>query len=201
MFYAPQPPQQGLILAIHTRQCYGDLIRLRCSDFDGEVMRLVQSKTKARVPAPASAALKRMLETMPEHGPFILTRADGRLWRIERNVKELGKSWRRHMQAADVDPKPFEELRKEEKRGFLHVNDLRGTAVTLPNEAGRTVQQVCSITGPILDSATRIRRHYLASTEAIANAAILRCGNAPDTACANHPQTTPQANADTIRKT
>lgn len=65
-------------------------------------------------------------------------------------------------------------FRRIEKQAFLHLNDLRGTAVTLLTEAGCTIQQVCSITGHTLDSTTRILRHYLASTEAIAKAAILR---------------------------
>lgn len=190
---APLELQQAMILAIHTGQRYGDLIRLRWSDYDGEVIRLVQSKTKAKVPVPVSAALKRMLDEMAKQGPFILTRADGRPWHTERNDKELGKTWRRHMQAAAFYPKPFEELAKEEKQAFLHFNDLRGTAVTLLTEAGCTIQQVCSITGHTLESATRILRHYLASTEAIAKAAILRFENAPETAFANRLQTTVQA--------
>lgn len=201
MASAPLPLQQALILAIHTGQRYGDLIRLRWSDFDGEVVRLVQSKTKAKVPVPASAALKRMLDAMPKQGPFILTRADGRPWHTERNDKELGKAWRRHMQAAGFYPKPFEDLSKEEKQGFLHFNDLRGTAVTLLTEAGCTIPQVCSITGHTLESANRILRHYLASTEAIAKAAILRFENAPETAFANRLQTNAQASAGTDRKT
>ncbi|MCV2877634.1 tyrosine-type recombinase/integrase [Sedimentimonas flavescens] len=194
MIDAPLELQQAMILAIHTGQRYGDLIRLRWSDYDNDVIRLVQSKTKAKVPVPVSAALKRMLSSMPRQGPFILTRADGRPWHTERNDKELGKSWRRHMASAGFYPKPFEELSKEEKQQFLHFNDLRGTAVTLLTEAGCTIQQVCSITGHTLDSATRILRHYLASTEAIARSAILRFENAPETSFANQLQTGPQSN-------
>lgn len=192
MAHAPLELQQALILAIHSGQRYGDLIRLRWSDYDGEFVRLVQSKTKAKVPVPVSAALKRMLADMPRQGPFILTRADGRPWHTERNDKELGKAWRRHMQVAGFYPKAFEDLTKEEKQGFLHFHDLRGTAVTLLAEAGCTIQQVSAITGHTLDSATRILRKYLSSTEAIARAAILRFENAPETAFANRLQTTAQ---------
>lgn len=91
--------------------------------------------------------------------------------------------------AAGFYPCPFEELTKAEKQKFLRFNDLRGTAVTLLTEAGCTIQQVCSITGHTLESATRILRRYLASTEAIARAAILRFEAAPDAAFANQPQT------------
>jgi integrase len=186
---APVELQQAMIVAIHTGQRYGDLIRLRWSDYDGDVIRLVQSKTKAKVPVPVTGALKRMLDGMPRRGPFILTREDGRPWHTASNDKELGKAWRRHMEAAGFYPKPFAELTKEEKQSFLHFNDLRGTAVTLLTEAGCTIPQVCSITGHTLESATRILRRYLASTDAIARAAILRFENAPETAFANRLQT------------
>lgn len=200
MAAAPLELQQALILAIHTGQRYGDLIHLRWSDYDGEVIRLVQSKTKAKVPVPVSKALKQMLDNMPKQGPFILTRADGRPWHTERNHKELGKKWREHMEAAGFYPKPFKDLTKEEKKGFLHFNDMRGTAVTLLTEAGCTIQQVCSITGHTLESATRILRHYLASTEAIARAAILRFENAPETAFANRLQTTARPATTSAKK-
>ena len=62
---APVELQQAMILAIHTGQRYGDLIRLRWSDYDGEVIRLVQSKTKAKVPVPVTGTLRRMLDEMP----------------------------------------------------------------------------------------------------------------------------------------
>jgi len=190
---APLELQWAMILAIHTGQRYGDLIRLRWSDYDGEVIQLVQSKTKAKVPVPVTGALKRMLNGMQRRGPFILTREDGRPWHTASNDKELGKAWRRHMEVAGFYPKPFAELTKEEKQSFLHFNDLRGTAVTLLTEAGCTIPQVCSITGHTLESATRILRHYLASTEAIAKAAILRFENAPETAFANRLQTSTTA--------
>jgi integrase len=193
---APLELQRAMILAIHTGQRYGDLIRLRWSDYDGEVIRLVQSKTQAKVPVPVTAALRNMLDGMPRQGPFILTRADGRPWHTAANDKELGKAWRRHMETAGFYPSRFDELTKAEKQSFLHFNDLRGTAVTMLTEAGCTVQQVCSITGHTLESATRILRRYLATTEAIAKAAILRFENAPETAFANQLQTTHHAHRE-----
>ena len=94
------------------------------------------------------------------------------------------------MEAAGFYPRPFDQLAKAEKQSFLHFNDLRGTAVTLLTEAGCTVQQVCAITGHTLESATRILSRYLATTAAIAKAAILRFESAPETAFANQLQTT-----------
>lgn len=122
---APIELQQALILAIHTGQRYGDLIRLRWSDFDGQAISLRQSKTGARVYIPATGALLRVLASMARRGPFILTRADGRPWFTENNDKALSKAWREHAHSAGI---------KE-----LHFHDLRGTAVTMMNEAGVTL--------------------------------------------------------------
>ncbi len=189
MAEAPVELKRAMILAIHTGQRYGDLIRLTWNDFDGMTLRLKQSKTKARVAVRCTAALLRMLETAPRTSTYILTREDGRPWFTERNDKELGKAWRRHMEAADFYPRPFAELTKEEKAQHLHFNDLRGTAVTLLAEAGATVPQICAITGHTLASATRILERYLAMTEALSSAAIIAFENAPETAFANRLQT------------
>lgn len=186
---APVELQRALILAIHTGQRYGDLIRLRWSDFDGEAIALVQSKGKARVTVPCSAALRAMLDATPRQCPYILAREDGRPWFTERDDKALAKAWRARMDAAGFYPKPFEELTKEEKKTFLHFHDMRGTAVTMLSEAGATLPQICAVTGHTLQSATRILERYLARTAAMSKAAILAFENSPATAFANRLQT------------
>lgn len=174
---APIELQQALILAIHTGQRYGDLIRLRWSDYDGEALTLRQGKTGARVYVPATKALRRMLDGMDRHGPFILTRADCRPWFTERNDKALSKAWRGHARASGI--------------AELHFHDLRGTAVTLMNEAGVSIQQVAAITGHTMQSAARILERYGAHTRRLAEAAILGFENASSTDFANRLQTTP----------
>ncbi len=77
---APVELQRALILAIHTGQRKGDLIRLRWSDYDGDTISLTPSKTSARVTDKCTGTLKRMLDDTPRQGPFILTRADGTPW-------------------------------------------------------------------------------------------------------------------------
>lgn len=186
---APVELQRAMILAIHTGQRYGDLIRLRWSDFDGAKISLRQSKTKVRVSIDCTEALLRMLATTPREGPYILTRGNGRPWFTEKNDKELGKAWRRRMVAAGFYPKPFDELTKEEKASYLHFNDLRGTAVTLLSEAKCTIPMICAITGHTLTSASRILERYMAMTPALARAAILAFENAPETQFANRLQT------------
>lgn len=72
---SPVELQRALILAIHTGQRYGDLIRLRWSDYDGTTIRLKQSKTQVKLPIACTATLRQMLDKTPRKGPYILTRA------------------------------------------------------------------------------------------------------------------------------
>lgn len=186
---APLELQEAMILALHTGQRYGDLIRLRWSDYTGEHVSLKQNKTKARVTIHASTALRRMLDGMERRGPYILTRADCRPWFTEKNDKELGKQWSAHMVACDLRPDGYGELSKAAKAKHLRFNDLRGTAVTLLSEAGNGIPQICSVTGHTLQSATRILEKYLAMTPALSKAAIIAFENSPATQFANRLQT------------
>lgn len=181
--------QRALILAVHTGQRKGDLIRLRWSDYDGDAISLTQSKTSARVTVKCTGTLKRMLDETPRQGPFILTRADGTPWFTLADESPLSDAWRNRMEAAGFYPKAWDDLTKEEKKGFLHFNDLRGTAVTLLAEAKCSVPMIASITGHTLQSATRILEKYLARTAALSEAAILMFENASATAFANQLQT------------
>lgn len=181
--------QRAMILGIHTGQRYGDLIRLRWSDYDGEKISLVQSKGKRRVIVSCSATLRAMLDATPRQCPYILARTDGRPWFTEKDDKALSKAWGARMEAAGFYPKAFAELTKDEKKGYLHFHDMRGTAVTLLSAAGNSIPLICSITGHTLQSATRILEKYLARTEAMSKAAILAFENSPATAFANRLQT------------
>ena len=61
--------QQAMILAPHSGQRYGDLIRLRWSDYDGAALSLQQSKTSVRVDVKCTEALRRMLDQSERSGP------------------------------------------------------------------------------------------------------------------------------------
>ncbi|SFH63188.1 Phage integrase family protein [Paracoccus aminovorans] len=197
---APLELQQALILALHTGQRYGDLIRLRWADYQGETTSLRQNKTKARVTIHVSQALRRMLDGMNRVGPYILTRPDGRPWFTEANDKELGKRWSAHMVACGLRPEGYADLPKAKKAEHLRFNDLRGTAVTLLAEAGNAIPQICAVTGHTLQSATRILEKYLAMTPALSKAAILAFEASPATAFANRLQTRPQPRNDAQEK-
>ena len=186
---APIDLQRAMILAIHTGQRYGDLIRLRWADYDGITIRLKQGKTSQRVAIKCTATLKTMLDATARQGPFILTRADGTPWQTAKDDKALAKAWHQRMEEAGFYPGGWEALSDEEKRGHLRFNDLRGTAVTLLAEAKATIPQICAITGHTLQSANRILERYLSMTEALSSAAIHLFENAPETAFANRLQT------------
>ena len=190
---APVELQRVMILAIHTGQRYGDLIRLRWSDYDGNAISLTQGKTSSRVNIKCTEALKRMLDATPRTCPFILARADGAPWQSAKDDTALAKAWHSRTETAGFYPLGWQNMTKLEKREFLRFNDMRGTAVTLLAEAGATIPQICSITGHSLQSATRILERYLAKTAALSSAAIHLFENATETAFANRLQTTPQS--------
>ncbi|WP_416136331.1 tyrosine-type recombinase/integrase [Cypionkella sp.] len=185
--------QRAMILSIHTGQRYGDLVRLRWSDYDGITIRLKQSKGQKRVSIKCTPTLKRMLDETGRECPFILTRDGSTPWHTAKDDKALAKAWKERMKIAGFYPTGWDNLTIEEKREHLRFNDLRGTAVTLLSEAGATIPQICAITGHSLQSATRILEKYMSMTEALSNAAIHLFQNATETAFANRLQTTQPA--------
>lgn len=189
---APVELQRAMILAMHTGQRYGDLIRLRWSDYDGASIRLIQRKTDQAIHLPCTAQLKQVLDSIPRQCPYILARADGRPWFTAKNDKELSKQWAAHMKRCG--------LYSENDSERLEFGDLRGTAVTLMAEAGCTVPQIVAVTGHTLQSATRILERYMARTSRMAEAAILHFENAKATQFANRLQTADMRATGTAQK-
>jgi len=68
----------------------------------------------------------------------------------------------------------------------LHFHDLPGTAVTMINEAGVSMQPIASITGHTMGSATQILKRYSAQTKRLAEATIEAWENGSRTRFANH---------------
>lgn len=172
---APLELQQAMILAIHTGQRYGDLIRLRWSDLGDVGLSLRQRKTGAPICIPPPSGLRRMLDGMERRGPFILTREDGRPWHTAKDDKALSKAFHTHARAYGV--------------GALEFRDLRGTAVVMLAAAGLEVPQIASVTGHTMKSALDILERYGARNQAVARAAMMRLENAPETSFANRLQT------------
>ena len=150
--------QQALMLALHTGQRQGDLVRLTWSAYDGRAISLRQGKGKVRVRVPCTQALKAMLDEMEKNkrAAVILTTSSGRPWK----GKNLQHRWKAATTKAGIEG--------------LHFHDLRGTAVTMLSEAGCTPQEIAAITGHSLRHVSQILDRYLARTRELAENAICK---------------------------
>ena len=144
-------------MALWTGQRQGDLLRLPWSAYDGESIRLKQSKTGERVPVPAGAPLKAILDAMPRRSPIILVNSEGRPW-----TPDGFRAW-------------FFKARDAAGLKGLTFNDLRGTAVTRLALVGCTEAKIASITGHSLsDVSSILDAHYLHRDPELARDAIHR---------------------------
>lgn len=177
MKIAPIEMQRALVIALHTGQRQGDILKLPWSAYDGTSITLRQGKARrnGRSSAPitikCTSSLKAILDDLPRVSPVILTTKTGRSFQ----KRHFCAQWKKASQAAGVES--------------LHFNDLRGTAVTLLSEAGNTVQQVATVTGHSLKTVTTILEKYLARTRGLSDAAISNFENSPRTDFANRLQT------------
>jgi integrase len=180
MAVAPLEMQQAMILALHTGQRQGDLLRLAWTNYDGATISLRQGKSRRHAVAgpliaiPCTLALRRMLDAMPRLAATILTTRTGAPFR----KRYFSKLWAEATAAAGIED--------------LHFHDIRGTSVTLLSEAGANPQQIAAITGHTLKNVSQILDRYLARTRGLAEQAIFHFENSPRTDFANRLQTRPQ---------
>lgn len=182
MKVAPLEMQRALILALHTGQRQGDLLKLVWTNYDGGKISLRQSKGAQRVTVPCTQALARMLDGMDRSAMVILNTKTGRPW----TARYFKGQWEDASKAAGIID--------------LHFHDLRGTAVTMLAEAGCSVPEIASITGHTLKSVHGILERYLARTATLATAAIEKFENASSTDFANQLQTTDRGRGKTATK-
>lgn len=174
---APVEMQRALIIALHTGQRQGDILRLAWTNYDGSALTLRQGKAKRVgrpapiVTVPCTTTLRRMLDAIPRTAAVVLTTKTGRPW----TKRYFAHEWEAASDAAGI--------------AGLHFHDLRGTAVTMLAEAGCTVPQIAAITGHSLKTVTTILEKYLSRTRALAEQAIVAFENAPRTEFANRLQT------------
>lgn len=176
MKVAPVQMQRALILALHTGQRQGDLLRLTWSNYAGGAVTLRQGKSgfKTKVEIPCTPALRAMLDGIERSSPMILSTKTGQPWK----ARYFKRQWEAACTAAGIEG--------------LHFHDLRGTSVTMLAEAGCTTPEIAAITGHSMRTVTEILDRYLARTRHLAEAAITRFQNAKATAFANRLQTGPQ---------
>ena len=134
---APTELQQAFILALHTGQRQGDLLRLPWSAYDGKTICLRQGKSRRGhklspvVEIPCTQTLRRMLDSMERVSPLILCTPKGRSFK-KRYFSEV---WNRVMKKAGLETVTLADVKEPVK---LHFHDLRGTTVTLLSESGCT---------------------------------------------------------------
>ncbi len=142
-------------LALWTGQRQGDLLSLQWKAYDGERLRLQQSKTGVRVSIPAGAPLKARLDAEPRRALTIMTNAAGQPW----TSNGFRASWFKAQARSGVTGLTF--------------NDLRGTAVTRLALVGSTEAEIATITGHSLrDVRSILDAHYLHRDPALAESAI-----------------------------
>lgn len=121
--------RRALLFAAYTGQRRGDLIAARWSDIAGNVWRLTQEKTGARLVLPLHPDLLAEIATWPRTAVTVLTDRDGRPWRAQ--TLNMG-------------------LMRTLRRIGLHghnIHGLRKLAAVRLAEAGATVHEIAAITG------------------------------------------------------
>lgn len=131
-FLAAAPANLGLalIIALETGQRQSDLLSLRWSDIDDDVIGLRQAKTRQDVAVPITARLALALDAAPRCSPYILVRQDGAPWASDGGFRN---AWRFYARKAGITD--------------LTYHDLRGTFVTRRLAEGWTLQEVAFCTG------------------------------------------------------
>lgn len=150
MKVAPVEMQRALILALHTGQRQGDLLRLTWGNYDSFIISLRQGKTGRGVDIPCTKALARMLDELDRDAAVILTTKTRLPWK----ARYFKAQWEAASKAAGISN--------------LHFHDIRGTAITMLAEASCTTPQIAAMTGHSLKTVTTILDRYLARTRVLA---------------------------------
>ena len=152
-------PQVALMvqLAIHTGQRQGDLRGLAWTAYDGQSIRLRQSKIGRFLTIPATAELRKVLDQTKRRAVQICTTSRGTPW------------------TADGFKSSFATAKEAAGIAGLTFHDFRGTTVLRLAAAGCTVPEIASITGHALkDAETILDRHYLSRDRSLGESAIAK---------------------------
>jgi len=151
----------GARLLAFTGQRPGDVRKMMLADYDGETIRVIQSKTKARVWVKCHKALKPHLDKAISEAKMDAV---------------INASFLRGQRGAPMGERYFATRWDEiaARTGTKHLNrqDLRRTAVVRLAEAGCTTPQIASITGHSLRQVETILETYFVRTYEMGEAAI-----------------------------
>lgn len=149
---------QALMLALWTGQRQGDLLALTWTAYDGQHIRLKQSKTGKRVTIRVHSELKKMLDEM--------TRRDA----VNVLVNTRGKPW-----SSDGFKTSWGKATKKAGISGVTFHDLRGTFITKARRSGATIEEIAAASGHSIKDVTRVlEAHYLAHDEETNDAVILK---------------------------
>lgn len=175
MSHANDEMKLALVLALHTGQRQGDLLRLAWSNYNGTHISLRQGKSRRGdkpgrlVTIKCTKALKATLDALPKTSTLIMTTKTGRAFK----ARYFGEQWDETTKAAGLDKVAADGGNNV----GLHFHDLRGTTVTMLFQAGCNLGEIVSITGHSLKRAQDILDKYLARTSTMADNAIAKFEN------------------------
>ncbi|NGQ89282.1 tyrosine-type recombinase/integrase [Rhodobacter sp. HX-7-19] len=158
-FLAVAEPHVALpfLIALSTAQRETDILRLTWKAYDGEVIRLRQSKGGKWLTVPLTVDLRAVLDAAKAKrtGPVICVNSRGKPWTLDGYKTSFGKA----KAAAKIENRTF--------------HDTRGTAVVNLALSGCTVPEICSITGHSpTDANSILSKHYLGPDRRLAESAI-----------------------------
>ena len=116
----------AFLLALWTGQRQADLLQLRWTDLDGDVITLRQNKKGTLAALPVTPELRKLLADIPRAADTILTDHAGFPWNPATN-------WFGHN---------FRLAKKDAGITGLTFHDLRGTFITNHLAQGKTIQEV-----------------------------------------------------------
>ena len=143
---APKQLHLPFLLALWTGQRQADILRLTWSAYDGQTIRLRQSKTGRHMVIPVAGPLRVALDAakVRRRAMTICETSRGQPWTRDGFKASFGKA----QAAAGIEGVTF--------------HDLRGSAVTYLAIAGCTVPEIAALTGHSLkDAESILSKHYL----------------------------------------
>lgn len=188
MKVAPIELQRALILALHSGQREGDILQLNWTAYDGETLKLRQSKSARGgraaplVTIPCTQTLRDMLDGMDHTTARIITTRTGKPF----EKRHFCRLWKQTVLQAGLSQIAQPGVAEPRTPRF---HDIRGTTVTILSVAGSSPQQIAAITGHSLRHVTSILERYLARPRTLAEEAISKWETSPAAAFANSLQT------------
>lgn len=162
---AHQTIRDAFLLALHTGQRQGDLLKMTWSAFDGSALTIRQSKGRRKVYIPCTAEIKMVLRRLKAER---VTREKAKK-PISTTilVNRRGRPW-----TSDGFRTMFDRAKDEAGIEDRTFHDLRGTFVTRMSELDVTPQKIATITGHSVAEVQRIIDAYLARTPEMAKSAM-----------------------------